>query len=77
MRDQTRGFFQYLYDENESNRPRLDNLSFKQLSENTKTDLERVFMEEEILDSLKECKGDKALGPYGYNVCFCGSFERF
>ncbi|KAL9687275.1 hypothetical protein QQ045_031674 [Rhodiola kirilowii] len=49
-------------------------IQFGVLNQNQKEDLERMISKEEILSSLKECEGNKAPGPDGFNISF---YKRF
>ncbi|XP_021889826.1 uncharacterized protein LOC110808596 [Carica papaya] len=62
LSQKTMAFFQHLYREDGGQRPRLDDLSFKQISVDSNVGLEVPFSKEEILNCLKECNGDKTLG---------------
>lgn len=66
--------FQNLYYEDSKFRPKLDNLSFNSVNEREKAQLEEKFTEEEILDCPRECDGDKAPGPDGFNIKFFQTF---
>lgn len=67
-------YFQNLYREEGGQRPYLDDLSFKQISAESKVGLEVSFTEEEILVCLKEYNGDKAPGPDSFHVRFYQNF---
>ncbi|KAL9668390.1 hypothetical protein QQ045_002771 [Rhodiola kirilowii] len=52
----------------------LDELNFRVLNSEQRDFLERGISEEEILAALKDCDGNKAPGPDGFNVNF---FKKF
>lgn len=74
LSQKTMAFFQHLYREDGGQRPRLDDLSFKQISVDSNVGLEVPFSKEEILNCLKECNGDKTLGPYAFHMRFYQEF---
>jgi len=63
-------FYNKLYSENCSWRPRVEGLSFLSIDEEESTWLERAFEEKEVWDVIKELNGDKAPGPDGFTVAF-------
>ena len=48
----------------------MDGLSFASIGEDAKDRLERRFNKEEVVQVLKDLKGDKAPGPDGYTMAF-------
>jgi len=63
-------FYNNLYFENYSWRPRVDGLSFISIEENESFWLERDFEEKEVRDVIRELNGDKAPGPDGFTMAF-------
>ncbi|KAL9672560.1 hypothetical protein QQ045_028811 [Rhodiola kirilowii] len=49
-------------------------IQFGEINQQQKEDLERKISKEEILLSLRECEGNKAPGPDGFNISF---YKRF
>jgi hypothetical protein len=70
IREKVVQFYTSLYQEPEVWRPKVDGLAFDSISEDDKSWLERPFEKEEIIKTLKEMKGDKALGPDGFTIAF-------
>lgn len=66
--------FQLLYTAEFELRLKLDELQFKQISKLSRYGLEKVFSEEEMLDSLRICNGDKVPGPDDFNMKFLQEF---
>ncbi|XP_059624654.1 uncharacterized protein LOC132267514 [Cornus florida] len=48
----------------------LDGLEFDEISSEDKEWLERPFREEEVLEALRSCEGDKAPRPDGFTLAF-------
>jgi hypothetical protein len=69
-RDRVVHFYQTLYQETESWRPSVDDLEFDSLDGEDAHLLEQPFDKEEILQALREIKGDKAPGPNGFSMAF-------
>jgi hypothetical protein len=67
-------FYSTLYQESKDWRPKVVDLPFKTIGEEALRVLERPFVQEEILQVLKDLQSDKALGPDGYTMAF---FEFF
>lgn len=65
-----REFFENRYRELNQNRPRLDEVNFRSLSENDRRQLEESFDVEEIKLATWECEGSKSPSPDGLNVVF-------
>ncbi|XP_021889517.1 uncharacterized protein LOC110808320 [Carica papaya] len=74
LKEKAKDYFTKLYTEEEERRPRLDELPFRQLSAGSKEGLEVPFMEEEILDCLRQCNGDKGPRPDGFHMKFFQDF---
>jgi hypothetical protein len=55
-------------------RPRLDGVPFKGVSEADNVGLVAPFSLEEIEDVVKDSDGDKSPGPDGFNFVFCEIF---
>ncbi|XP_075649937.1 uncharacterized protein LOC142620458 [Castanea sativa] len=70
IHDQVVGFYKSLYQETESWRPNIDGLEFANLDETDRIALEMEFEKEEIIATLREAKGDKAPGLYGFTMAF-------
>lgn len=67
MREAAKKHFQLLYKEEFYNMPKIDNICFNRIGESDQVYLESEFNEEEIFACLKDCNGDKAPGPDGFN----------
>jgi hypothetical protein len=63
-------FYQKLYSEQCSWRPRVDSLSFDSILEAEAEWLEREFTEEEVRKVVKSMVGDKAPSPDGFSMAF-------
>jgi hypothetical protein len=63
-------FYQKLYTEQCSWRPRVDGLSFDSIMESEACWLERDFGEEEVRKVVTAMAGDKAPGPDGFSMAF-------
>ncbi|GKV39565.1 hypothetical protein SLEP1_g47323 [Rubroshorea leprosula] len=63
-------YFQKMFCGESWNRPKPSSITFKQITEEMRAWLERPFSAEEIEDGLKNCEGNKAPGPDGYNFNF-------
>jgi hypothetical protein len=63
-------FYNILYFENCSWRPKVDGLSFLSIDEDESIWLERDFEEKEVWDVIRELNGDKAPGPDGFTMAF-------
>lgn len=74
LREEVKGFYQKLYEEEFKRRPRLDGLQFKALDEISRINLEKEFSKEEIVEGLTDYNGDKSTGPYGFNMRFLQDF---
>lgn len=80
IREHAEDFFQKLYSENITNRPRLENLGLKCITVDQAEGLQQPFKEDELLGALKELAKDKTPGPDGYSVrffLFCWDFMKF
>lgn len=74
LREAARGYFLNLYKEDREVRPNLNGLPFNRISEMSCKMLKAEFTTEEVLDGLKSCNGNKALGPNGFNLKFLKVF---
>jgi hypothetical protein len=63
-------FYDSLFTEPLSWRPRLDNLEFDILSNAEAASLEDPFEEREVWEVIKDMDKDKAPGPDGFSVAF-------
>jgi len=63
-------YYQDLFSEKHSWRPRLDDLSFDAILESEASWLERAFEEEEVRKVVFAMNGDKAPGPDGFTMAF-------
>lgn len=63
-------FYEELYDEQETWRPSLEMNNCPRLQEEENSLLQAPFEQQEILDSIKSCAEDKALGPDGFTMAF-------
>ena len=68
--DQVMDFSKKLYQELEAWRPTINGLEFACLDKTERSMLERKFEKEEIIEALKEAKGDKAPKPDGFAMAF-------
>ena len=64
------GFYEKLYNEPEQWRPRVDGLWLPSLNLEEVDRLTRPFGEEEVVEVLREMRGDKAPGPDGFSIAF-------
>jgi hypothetical protein len=63
-------YYNNLYFENCSWRPRVEGISFLSIDAEESIWLERAFEEKEVWDVIKDWKGDKAPGPDGSTMAF-------
>jgi hypothetical protein len=63
-------FYNSLYFEQCSWRPRVNGLSFLSIDVDESTWLEREFKENEMWDVVRDLNGDKALGLDGFTMAF-------
>ncbi|XP_071727561.1 uncharacterized protein [Rutidosis leptorrhynchoides] len=66
--------FKQRFEEYDIARPSLEDLSYPTLTGLEAADLEAVFSENEIHDTILDCGSSKAPGPYGFNM---GFFKRY
>ncbi|CAL0325442.1 unnamed protein product [Lupinus luteus] len=74
VKDYIRSFFKDRFAESHWNRPTLDGIDFKCISEEDNVFLTTRFEEAEIRDAVWSCDGDKIPGPDGYNFSFLKKF---
>lgn len=70
MREAVKEHFTNLYLEPHVCWPKLDGLPFLSISAESRQRLKEDFTADEILEGLKSCDGNKALGPDGFNMIF-------
>jgi len=63
-------FYNQLYLEKFSWRPKLDGLSFNSIGADEASWLERVFEESEVFEVVRVLNGDKTSSPNGFSVVF-------
>jgi len=70
LKKEVKNHFEERFQETNFNRPVLDGVEFKQLSEEEKMELEEPFSEEEVKEAIWSCDRNKSPGPDGYNFGF-------
>jgi hypothetical protein len=70
IRDHAVNFYESMFAESMSWRPRLDDLAFDSISAVEASSLEAPFLEKEIKDVIFEMDGNKAPGPDGFSMVF-------
>jgi hypothetical protein len=70
IKDHVVQFYQRLYSERSTWRPKIDNQVFSSIDEDEKNWLERDFEEEEVWEVVKGMEGDKAPGLDGFTMAF-------
>ncbi|GKV47542.1 hypothetical protein SLEP1_g54439 [Rubroshorea leprosula] len=70
IKEEVAKYFQTLFTEERWKRPKLDGVSFKQVSQADNELLTRVFSEEEIKEAIWDCDSSKSPGPDGFNFRF-------
>jgi hypothetical protein len=63
-------FYNKLYSEQCTWRPRVDGLSFQSIDANESTWLKMEFEEQEVWEVVRGLNGDKVLGPDGFTMAF-------
>jgi len=63
-------YYDSLYTEQSSWRPRVDGISFSSIDADECLWLERGFEEQEVWEVVREMNGDKAPGPDGFSMAF-------
>lgn len=64
-------YYKKLYTESELWRPSFEFVNCPRISQEEQDWLQRPFTEEEVLNIIKQCDGDKVPGPDGYTMsCF-------
>jgi len=74
IKENIQNFYQNLYKEPENWRPDFNLHEAPGITNEEQEWLQRQFEEEEVLNSIKLCASDKALGPDGYPMCFYQCF---
>ncbi|XP_058765902.1 uncharacterized protein LOC131639420 [Vicia villosa] len=70
VKTEIKNHFVSIFTEEKMQRPNLDNLEFKSLSDEDRLGLEEEFTREEIMEVVFECDGDRSPGPDGFNLAF-------
>ncbi|GKV49208.1 hypothetical protein SLEP1_g55970 [Rubroshorea leprosula] len=70
IREQVAQYFEELFAEEKWQRPKLDGINFKKISEEDNTLLTAPFNEEEIRSAVWDCDSSKSPGPDGFNFKF-------
>jgi hypothetical protein len=70
IKDHIINYYDSLYTEQSSWRPRVDGISFSSIDADECIWLERVFEEQEVWEVVQEMNGDKAPGPDGFSMAF-------
>ena len=70
VKDHVVQFYQSLYSERNTWRPKMDNQDFLSIDEEEKNWSERDFEEKEVWEVVKGMEGDKAPGPGGFTMAF-------
>jgi hypothetical protein len=63
-------YYDKLYTEQSTWRPRMDGLFFSSIDTEERIWLERDFEEQEVLEVVRDLNGDKAPGPDGFTMAF-------
>jgi hypothetical protein len=82
IKDHIVNYYDSLYTEQSSWRPRVDGISFSSIDADECLWLERGFEEQEVWEVVREMNGDKAPGPDGFSIGFLsemlgGSKKRY
>ncbi|GKV31782.1 hypothetical protein SLEP1_g40447 [Rubroshorea leprosula] len=70
IKQETAKYFQDLFAEEQWSRPKLDGISFKQISRTDNETLIAAFSEQEIKEAIWDCDSSKSPGPDGFNFRF-------
>ncbi|GKV01533.1 hypothetical protein SLEP1_g14082 [Rubroshorea leprosula] len=70
MKDGVANYFETLFKEDVWQRPVLDGVEFKKISDEERAMLEAPFSEEEVRQAVWSCESSKAPGPNGFNFKF-------
>ncbi|GKV32054.1 hypothetical protein SLEP1_g40687 [Rubroshorea leprosula] len=70
MKEEIASFFEDIFKEEQWDRPKLEGVSFKQISQLENDHLVGAFSEEEIDAAVRDCDSSKAPGPDGFNFGF-------
>ncbi|GKV15232.1 hypothetical protein SLEP1_g26031 [Rubroshorea leprosula] len=67
VKQEVREYFRKIFQDEQWDKPKLDGLQFKQLTEEDRIWLERAVSAEEVKQAVWECGGDKSPGPDGFS----------
>ncbi|GKU91277.1 hypothetical protein SLEP1_g5176 [Rubroshorea leprosula] len=67
VKQEVREYFRKFFQDDQWDKPKLDGLQFKQLTEEDRIWLERAVSAEEVKQAVWECGGDKSPGPDGFS----------
>ncbi|GKU89448.1 hypothetical protein SLEP1_g3583 [Rubroshorea leprosula] len=70
IKEEVARYFQSLFSEEGWKRPKLDGVSFKQISQEDNELLTKGFSEEEVKEAIWDCDSAKSPGPDGFNFRF-------
>jgi len=70
IKDHIVNYYDTLYTEQSSWRPRVDGISFSSIDADECLWLERAFEEQEVWEVVRDMNGDKAPGPDGFSMAF-------
>ncbi|GKV35410.1 hypothetical protein SLEP1_g43679 [Rubroshorea leprosula] len=70
MKEEIANFFENMFKEENCERPKLEGISFQQITEQENASLVAPFSEDEIKAAVWDCECSKALGPDGFNFRF-------
>ncbi|GKU94710.1 hypothetical protein SLEP1_g8163 [Rubroshorea leprosula] len=70
IKEEVAKYFQTLFTEERWKRPKLDGVSFKQVSQADNELLKRVFSEVEVKEAIWDCDSSKSPSPDGFNFRF-------
>ncbi|GKV28130.1 hypothetical protein SLEP1_g37215 [Rubroshorea leprosula] len=70
LKEEVAKYFQELFIEDKWQRPKLDGINFKQLSQTNNELLMAKFSEEEVKNAVWDCEPTKSPGPDGFNFKF-------
>ena len=70
MKSEMYNFYKTLFSESDAWKSKIDNLPLPLLCDSDKMVIEMSFSEEEVTNALRDCCGDKTLGPDGMTMAF-------
>ncbi|GKV44307.1 hypothetical protein SLEP1_g51499 [Rubroshorea leprosula] len=70
IKNEVATYFEELFTEEKWERPKLDGIDFKRISEADNDILTAVFSEKEVKEAVWECESSKSPGPDGFNFKF-------